>query len=101
MEITFNELKEKEVINVADGKRMGRIEDVVFDKDDGKVLGVVLPGKKAVFKKREDVFIPIDELKRIGEDVILVKIYLNEPVPAQLSKVQSYNRIPKEVKKED
>ena len=102
MEITFNELREKEIINVADGKRLGRIEDVVFDKEEGKVLGVVLPGKRHAFKKREDVFIPIEELKRIGEDVILVKIYFEntEPVVSKAQQV-TYKRIRKEIKKED
>ena len=75
MVITFNELKEKEVINVADGKRLGRVEDVLFDKDEKRVVGVVVPGERKLFKKVEDVFIPIEELKRIGEDVILVKIF--------------------------
>ena len=102
MEITFNELKEKEVINVADGKRLGRVEDVIFDKDESKVLGVVIPGERKFFKKREDVFIPIEELRRIGEDVILVKINLN-PIVSDIGKSpkRELKRLKVEIEKEN
>ena len=80
MEITFNELKEKEIINVADGKKLGRVEDVIFDKDRGTVVGIVIPGEKRLFRRSEDIFIPIEELKRIGEDVILVKLNLQSEI---------------------
>ncbi len=101
MEITFNELKEKEVINVTDGKRMGRVQDVIFDKDEGKVLGVIIPGERKLFKKHDDIFIPIDELKRIGEDVILVKIYLNNDLFSNNRENKKiYTKIRTEVEKE-
>ena len=74
MEITFNILRSKEIVNIYDGKRLGRIIDVAFDKQTGKVLGFVLPGIKKVFKKSEDIFIPLDLIKKIGDDVILVKL---------------------------
>ena len=33
MEISFSELRCKEVINLYDGKRLGRIVDISFNKD--------------------------------------------------------------------
>ena len=74
MDITFNTLRSKEIVNIYDGRRLGRIIDVSFDNSTGRVLGFVVPGIKKVFKKSEDIFIPLDLVKKIGDDVILVKL---------------------------
>lgn len=78
MDICFSELKEKEIVNVFDGKKLGRVVDVLFDISTGGVKGIVVPGDKKLFKKNEDIFIPLGRLKKIGGDVILVKIPLDE-----------------------
>lgn len=74
MDITFSSIRSKEVINLYDGKRLGHIFDVYIDKDTGSVLGYVVPGLKKVFKKSDDIFIPLANIKKIGDDVILVKL---------------------------
>ena len=51
MEINFSFLRTKEIINIYDGKRLGRIIDVTFDKESGKVLGFIVPGIKKSSKK--------------------------------------------------
>ena len=84
MEINFSFLRTKEVVNIYDGKRLGRIIDVSFEKETGRVLGVIVPALKKVFKKGEDIFIPLELIKKIGEDVILVKLSpIDEPVTTQ------------------
>ncbi|MBR2909212.1 MAG: YlmC/YmxH family sporulation protein [Clostridia bacterium] len=84
MEINFSFLRTKEIINIYDGKRLGRIIDVSFDKESGKVLGFIVPGIKKVFKKSGDIFIPLELIKKIGDDVILVKLCpIDEPLPQQ------------------
>ncbi len=81
MDITFNTLRSKEVINLYDGKRLGRIIDVSFDGTNGRVLGFIVPGIKKVFKKSEDIFIPLELVKKIGDDVILVRLApIEEPI---------------------
>ena len=74
MEISFAELKEKEIVNVHDGRKLGRITDVLFDHLYGEVKGVVVPGERKLFHRSEDLFIPLSKIKRIGDDVILVAI---------------------------
>lgn len=74
MDITFNEIKSKEIVNIYDGKKLGRAIDIIFDKITGGVSGVVVPGDHKIFRKNEDIFIPISKIKKIGEDVILVKL---------------------------
>ncbi len=102
MDITFNELREKEIINVLNGKRMGRVEDIIFDKDEGTIKGVMVPGERKLFKKSDDIFIPINELRKIGEDVILVKraSVMTPIVPNELQNLEQY-KSKREVKKEN
>lgn len=76
MDISFADLKEKEIINVLDGKKLGHINDVLFDINTGVVKGVLLPGERRFFRRSDDVFIPLEKIRRIGDDVILVKIQI-------------------------
>ncbi len=91
MEISFLDLKEKEVINVFNGKKLGRIIDIVFNSANGEVLGLVVPGDKKFIRRGDDVFIPLDKLKRIGNDVILVGLQTEGFYPnAKTSEVSKY-----------
>lgn len=78
MELSFLDLKEREIINVYDGKKLGRVIDIVFNNETGVVRGIIVPGDKKMFHRVDDVFIPIEKIKRIGNDVILVGIQREE-----------------------
>ncbi len=78
MDIAFTDLKEKEIINVNDGKKLGHIIDFLFDIESGQVKGVVVPGSRKIFRKAEDIFIPLEKIRKIGGDVILVKLRVFE-----------------------
>lgn len=74
-EISFTELRRREVINGSDGKRLGHIVDMIFSAESGKVCGIILPyGKRGVFGKSQDLYVPWSCVQKIGEDVILVEI---------------------------
>ena len=74
-ELTYCELKRREVINGSDGRRMGHIIDLIFAVESGKIKGIILPyGKRGVFSKSQDLFVPWACVQKIGEDVILVEI---------------------------
>ncbi len=87
MESSFNELRCKEVINVVDGKSLGRITDIIFDVKCGKILGLVVPPVNRSFisflKGGNDIFIPYQNICKFGADVILVEMYLNAPFQAK------------------
>lgn len=75
-DITFCEMREKEVVNVIDGKKLGRILDLVFTCS-GDIIGIVVPGEKRFFKNiasNESLFIPWKCIIKIGEDTILVEL---------------------------
>lgn len=78
MDISFNDLKNKEIINLCDGSRMGHIVDVIFSSETGKVTGIIAPGEKHFFKKTTELFIPIEKVRRIGDDVILIRFEVSE-----------------------
>lgn len=73
MDISYNDLRVKEIINLSDGSKMGHVIDVIFDSDAGRIKGFVAPGEKHIFKKSEEIFIPLEKVRRIGDDVILIR----------------------------
>lgn len=92
MEILFSNLRSKEIINLFDGKRLGHLIDVSFDKETGKVLGFVVPGLKKMFRKVDDIFIPLELIKKIGDDVILVRLDGLGPAPAVKNEAEEKER---------
>lgn len=81
MESSFLELRCKEVINVADGKRLGRIVDIVFDLPSGKIKGLVVPMPNcgfSLFRQQQHIFIPFNQICKIGADIILVEMYSDD-----------------------
>ena len=78
MESSFLEMRCKEVINVVDGRLLGHIVDMVFDVRTSRVLGFVVPASKgffSVFRPGQEIFIPYNNICKIGEDVMLVELY--------------------------
>lgn len=78
METTFCQLRCKQVINVVDGTCLGNVIDIVFNQCTGRICGIIVPGEKGgfwFFKKCEEIFIPFQQICKIGEDVILVELF--------------------------
>lgn len=73
----LSKLRQKEVVNCIDGKRLGYICDLVIDECNGKICAIVVPGqcKFLIFSREErDYVIPYKNIRKIGEDVILVEL---------------------------
>jgi len=70
------DLRDKEVINVCDGKRMGYVCDIEVDISCGKIRSIIVPGdsKGFGFMKGCDIVIPWENIKCIGRDIILVDV---------------------------
>ena len=71
-----SELRQKEVINIKTGKRLGNIIDYDIDLRSGRVTGVSVPvqGKFSILAKNEqDIFVAWEKIKKIGDDVILIE----------------------------
>lgn len=74
--VKISEFQIKEVVNVADGKRLGNIGDIEINLNTGKIEAVVVGGSGKVlgfFGREEDIIIPWKNILKIGQDVILVR----------------------------
>ena len=71
------DFKHKEVINITNAKRLGYVQDVCADLETGTITSIIVPGEKrikAMFSNTEDIVIPWQNIKSIGDDLILVEI---------------------------
>ncbi|MBE7100008.1 MAG: YlmC/YmxH family sporulation protein [Clostridiales bacterium] len=76
MELSFSELRAKEVVNTQDGKKLGKVCDVALCYPENKWLGIVVPNGRGFAFKKNELFIDLKHIVKIGEDVILVNIGL-------------------------
>ncbi len=76
--ISTDKLKNKEVINIGDGRSIGFVYDIEVDLEKGAIDGIVIPGTKGFmgfFSKNEgDTVIKWDKVRTVGDDVILVDL---------------------------
>ncbi len=75
---TYKELKKKDVVNVTDGKNLGKISDLIIDAKCGQILKIVVSGKKFGSLFCDDIEIDFNKITKIGEDSILVKLCLGK-----------------------
>ena len=69
--------KQKEVININDGKILGFVIDVQADFEKGEIHSIVVAKTGKIFNNinsKSNVTIEWKDIKKIGEDVILVEI---------------------------
>lgn len=76
--VKTSDLRMREVINIADGRRLGMIKDIDVNLQEGRIDAIILPGLNGgkflgFLGKEEEIIIPWDKIKKIGMDVILVE----------------------------
>ncbi len=72
---TFDDIRNKEIINIKSGTKMGYADDVEFDTCTAKICKLVIYGKAKLFGllgKEDDVTICWSDIEVIGEDAVLV-----------------------------
>ena len=77
----FCQLRCREVINVCDGCRLGYVSDLEIELESGRVLCLIVPCPGHFFgllPSREVYVIPWPCIRRIGCDLILVDVCLDE-----------------------
>ena len=70
------DFKHKEVINITDGKRLGFVQDVTANLETGIITSIIVPGNTKLFNifSSNDIVIPWENIKCIGDDIILVEV---------------------------
>ena len=79
--MNFSEIREKDVINIRDGRNLGKPIDLVLN-EEACIDALVVPGASAgilgfLRPSREGCAIDWRKVRRIGDDVILVDTELN------------------------
>ena len=72
-----SELREREVINILDGKKLGFTSDLEIDPGTGRIIALVLPAPgrfRWLLGRTEEIIIPWRQIKKFGSDVILVEL---------------------------
>lgn len=73
---SLENIRNKEVIDISTGERLGYIDDVEMDIESSDVIALVVYGRERLFGllgKEDDVIIPCREIQVIGNDVMLIK----------------------------
>ena len=77
IKLKLSDLQIKDVVNMADGKNLGRIIDVELS-EIGAINYFVVEKKRffwQIFSSSEpDITIKVSQINKIGEDVILVEV---------------------------
>ena len=71
------DFKHKEVINITDATRLGYVQDVTADLKTGVITSIIVPGNNKIFNifnSNNEIIIPWDKIKCIGDEIILVEI---------------------------
>ena len=77
------EMRNREVICLKDGSRLGVVCDVEIDTCSGKLASIIIYGKSKLWGlmgKEPDLVIPWEEIQVFGEETVLVSC---DPLPYQ------------------
>lgn len=75
MNCRMGEMRDKEVINIKNGDRIGFISDIELNPDDARLTAIIVYGKSklfGIFGRDNDFIIPWRDIKLIGDDTVLV-----------------------------
>ncbi len=81
MQERFSSLRCKEVINLPDGRRLGYVSDLELDLESGRILALIVPACDrclGLLPGQGEFVIPWPCIRRIGSDLILVEVCLEE-----------------------
>lgn len=73
MEFNFSHFKQKDVISLSDGKNLGKVCDITVSYPENNFTGITVTGCKGFRFSKQEIFIPIKQVVKIGEDAVLVR----------------------------
>lgn len=79
MTIRIGDLRDRDVVNINDGKRLGLINDIELDVESGTIKAIIIPGAggfMGVLGRKQDLVISWDKIVKVGVDTILVDFHV-------------------------
>lgn len=74
---TLSAIRNKEVIDMKSGLRLGFVDDIEIDTNTESVVSLIIFGRSRAFGimgKEDDIVIKCPDIELIGEDTILVRL---------------------------
>lgn len=74
----YSELKCKDVVNIKDCRKLGKVCDLEFDPCSGCICKIMVPGCNrflGFLNCEPNIVIPFKNIRQIGPDIILVDIH--------------------------
>ena len=74
---SVNEIRNKEIINIKTGQRLGYPMDIEVDLETGRLVSIVVSGGYRVmglFGRENDIVIKWENIKTIGDDLIIIEL---------------------------
>jgi len=71
----LGDLQSKDVINVVDGSKLGRISNMEIDPNEGKIISVTVQSNTRLanfFSGNNNAVIPWNQIVKIGGEVVIV-----------------------------
>lgn len=84
------DLRQKEVISVKDGGRLGFVCDIELDAHCAAVTALIIYGRGrllGLLGRGEDIVIPWKDIEMIGEDIVLVKCPAPQHAPGLFARL--------------
>lgn len=75
MKYTFDEIRNKEVINIRSGSKLGYVDDIEFDSESLMIKSLIIFGRGklwGLWGREDDMIIKCRDIEMIGTDTILV-----------------------------
>ncbi len=72
---SFSSLRNKEIVNVKTGIKIGYADDIEIDTNGSRIVSIIVYGKSRAFGimgRDDDIVIKCSNIQLIGEDTILV-----------------------------
>ena len=94
MEFLFSQIKKMDVVSVNEGKNLGKVCDASFFYPEGNMKGFFVTGSRGFHFSKSELFIPLKQIVKIGEDVILVNLS-DKPQPQKCDELPCPPKPPK------
>ena len=89
----LSSLQDKDIINLKDGKKIGKIIDVIIS-DNGNIISFIIQRTKFnIIPSSNEVEVRFDQIKTIGSDVILDNFESIKPTALLTSYPRSFTDI--------
>lgn len=90
MNYTFKQLKKKNVINLANGKQLGKVIDVTVNYPNNCFINLIVSNCSGLFSDN-NIVIDVCSISKIGEDAILVNYNEKQFCDKKVEDIQSVN----------